>query len=92
MTIFARYENPRPMPARLWFDGELCTAWFGQGVSLSLLRSWLFLDRFPPTSERTPSAARSPDRFPLHSVESPVSPEAAVGCYLRSPFPLFLVS
>src|SRR5579864_3489203 len=33
MTIFARYKNPPPMSARLWFDGELCTAWFGQGVA-----------------------------------------------------------
>ena len=55
-----------------------------RSVPLSLLQSWLLLDHFPPTSERTPSAARSPDRFPPHFVESPVSPEAVVGCYLRS--------
>ena len=33
MTILARYENPPPMSIRLWFYGELCTGWFGQGVA-----------------------------------------------------------
>src|SRR4029077_9533565 len=43
-------------------------------------RSWRFLDRSHPGSERIPSAARSPDRSRPRSVESPVNPGAVFGC------------
>src|SRR5262249_452609 len=61
-------------------------------VLRSLPQSWLLPDRFCPALERTPSAARSPNRFPPHSVESRVNPQAVFYPYPRSLFPLWLAS
>jgi hypothetical protein len=47
-------------------------------------RSWLFLGRSHPGSERIPSAARSPDRFRPRSVEGRANPRALVCCFPRS--------
>src|SRR5262245_43914547 len=63
---------------------------------VSALRSWpqsgLLRDRFCPALERTPSAARSPNRFLPHLGESPVNPQAVFYSFPKSPFPLFLAS
>src|ERR1700730_13260533 len=61
-------------------------------VPASSPRSWRFLDRSHPRSERIPSASRSPDRSRPRSVESPAIPGAVFACLPSSRSRVFLSS
>jgi len=65
----------------------------GVAIPASSPRSWRFLDRSHPRSQRIPSAAHFPDRCPPRCGEGRANPEAVFGCcFARLQHHLFLAS
>src|SRR5580704_17343847 len=92
-TLRAEQSNTLPcFPSLPTLPVELSAPPPYASVPASSHQSWLFLDHFPPASERTPNAVRSPNQSPPHSVASGVIPEAVVCCSPSSQFPVFPAS